>query len=129
MLTVMSRRMATIATLHLTTTKNVDASVVSQPQASSQHPPSPSSQSLSAQQFNRATIPQDTHETYPTHDWQSEFRNGNGAGENKNNQTDDNQSGATNGHDAGANKQISELTVIETKFNRFSKFQRLLSFG
>ena len=129
----MSRLPATTAALNMTATMDVDASVVGQPNHSSQNLPSFNSHTPPAQPSHSTTIPRDTVQSNQaddeqsevthghaagannsqTHDEQSEVRNDNEAVENPNSQTDDEQSGITHGHEAGANKLLSQFTVIE----------------
>ena len=109
----MSRLPATTAALNMTATMDVDASVVGQPNQSSQNLPSFNSHTPPAQPSHSTTIPRDTVQSNQTDDEQSEVKNGNEAVENKNGQTDDEQSGITHGHEARANKPVSQFTVIE----------------
>ena len=112
----------------MTTTMDVDASVLGQMNPSSQNLPSFNSQTPPAQRSHSTTIPWDTvksnqtdddqsgvkhgreagvHKNNQTDEEQSEVRNGKEAVENKENQTDDEQYGIANGHEAGANKPLS----------------------
>ena len=130
----MSRLPETTAALNMTATMDLDASVVGQPNHSSQNLPSFNSHTPPAQPSHSTTIPRDTvksnltddeqsgvkhgqdastNRNSQTDDEQSEFRNGNEALENPNGQTDDEQSGITHGHEAGANKLVSQFTIIE----------------
>ena len=130
----MSRLPATTAALNMTATMDVDASLVGQPNQSSQNLPSFNSCTPPAQPSHSTTIPRDTvqsnqtddeqsgvkhgHKAGTNHnsqtdDEQSEVRNGNKAVENANGQTDDEQSGITHSHEAGAYKLVSQYTVNE----------------
>ena len=130
----MSRLPATTAALDMTATMDIGASLVGQPNDSSQNLPSFNSHTPPAQPSHSTTIPRDTvksnqtdheksgikhgHEAgtnrnSQTDDEQSEVKNGHEAVENANGQTDDEQSGITHGHEAGANKLVSQFTVIE----------------
>ena len=130
----MSRLPASTAVLHMTATMDVDASVVGQPNHSSQNLPSFNSHIPPAQPSHSNTISWDTVKSKPadeeqsevkhghevctnhnsqTDDEQSEVENGNEAVHNKNGQTDDGQSGSTHDHEAGANKAVSHFTVIK----------------
>ena len=130
----MSRLPATTAALNMTATMDLDASVVGQPNHSSQNLPSFNSHTPPAQPSHSTTIPRDTvkgnqtddvqsgvkhghdagtNRNSQTDDQQSEVKNGNEAVENPNSQTDDEQSGITHGHESCANKLVSQFTVIE----------------
>ena len=131
----MSRLPATTAALNMTATMDLDASVVGQPNHSSQKVPSFNRHTPPTQPSHSTTIPRDTvqskiqtddeqsgvkhgHEAgtnrnSQTDDEHSEVRNGNEVVENTNGRTDDEQSGITHGHEAGANKPVSQLTLIE----------------
>ena len=110
----MSRLPATTAALNMTATMDIDASVVGQPNHSSQNLPSFNRHTPPAQPSHSTTIPRDTVQSNSQTDHeQSEVRNGNEVVENTNGQTDDEQSGITHGHEAGANKPVSQFTLIE----------------
>ena len=118
----------------MTASMDVDASVVGQPNHSSQKLLSFTSHTPPAQPSHSTTLPRDTahgnqtdaeqsgvkhghgagtnHKNH-TDDEQSEIRKGNEAVENKNVLTDDEQSRITYRHEAGANKPISPFTVID----------------
>ena len=78
--------------LNMTAIMDLDASVVGQPNHSSQNLPSFNSYTPPAQPSHSTTIPRDIAQR---------------------NQTDDEQSGITHGHEAVANKLVSQFTVIE----------------
>ena len=86
----MPRLSATTAALNMTAALDVDASVVGQPNPSSQNLPSFSSHTPPAQPSQSTNIPRDTINS---------------------NQTDDEQFGITNGHEAGANKPVLQFSV------------------
>ena len=113
---------------------DIDASVVGQPNHSSQNLPSFNSHSPPAQPSQSTTTPWDTAQSNQTNDEQSgvkhgqevgtnrssqtddeqsEVKNGNEAVANTNGETDDGQSGITHGHVAGAKKPVSYFTVID----------------
>ena len=109
----MSRLPTTTAALNMTATMDLDASVVGQPNHSSQNLPSFNSHTTPAQRSHSTTIPRDTAKSNHTDDEQYGVKDGHEAVENKNGQADDEQSAITHGHEAGANKKVSQFTVIE----------------
>ena len=109
----MSRLPATTTALNMTAIMDLDASVVGQPNHSSQNIPSFNSHTPPAQPSHSTTIPRYTVQSKQTDDEQSGVKHGHEAGTNRNGQTDDEQSGITHGHEAGANKLVSQFTVIE----------------
>ena len=99
----MSQLAATTATLSMTATMDLDASVVGQPNHSSQNLPSFNSHTRPAQPSHSTTIPRHTVKSNQTDDEQSGVKHGHEAGANNNSQTDDEQSGVKHRHEAGAN--------------------------
>ena len=99
----MSRLPATTAALNMTATMDLEASVVGQPNHSSQNLPSFNSHTPPAQPSHSTTIPRDTVQSKQTDDEQSRVKHGHEAGTNRNSQTDDEQSGVKHGHEAGTN--------------------------
>ena len=85
----MSRLPATTAALNMVPTMDVDASVVGQPQPSSQNLPSLNSQTPPVQQSHSTNLPWDTVKSNQTDNEQSGVKNFNETGKNQNNQTDD----------------------------------------
>ena len=100
----MSRLPATTAALNMTATMDLDASVVGEPNHSSQNFPSFNSHTPPAQPSHGATIPRDTVQCKETDDEQSGVKHGHEAGTHHNSQTDDEQSGVKHGHEAGTNR-------------------------
>ena len=100
----MSLLPATTAALNMTATMDVDASVVGQPNHSSQSFPSFNSHTPPAQPSHSTTIARDTVQRNQTDDDQSGVKYGHEAGTNRNSQTDDEQSGVNYGHEAGTNR-------------------------
>ena len=99
----MSRLPATTAALNMTAIMDLDASVVGQPNHSSQNLPSFNSHTPPAQPSHSTTIPRDTVKGNQTDDEQSEVKHSHDAGTNRNSQTDDEQSEVKNGHEAVEN--------------------------
>ena len=100
----MSRLPATTAAVNMTATKDLEASVVGQPNHSSQSLPSCNSHTPPAQPPHSATLPRDTVKSNQIDDEQSGVKYGHEAGTNRNSQTDDEQSGVKDGHEAGTNR-------------------------
>ena len=101
----MSRLPATTAALNMTATMDLDASVVGQPNHSSQNLPSFNSHTPPAQPSHSTTIPRHTVQSKQTDYEQSRVKHGHEAGTNRNSQTDDEQSGVKHGHEAGTNRK------------------------
>ena len=95
----MSRLPATTAALNMTAIMDVDASVVGQPNHSSQTLPSFNSYTPPAQPSHSTTIPRDTVQNNQTDDEQSGVKHALEAGAN-NSQTGDEQSEVRNGNEA-----------------------------
>ena len=100
----MTRLPATTAALNMTATMDVDASVVGQPNHSSQNLPCFNSHTPPAQPSHSTTIPRDPVKSNLTEGEQSEVKHGHEAVESTNGQTDDEQSGVKHGHEAGTNR-------------------------
>ena len=99
----MSRVPATTAALNMTATIDVDASVVLQPNHSSQKLPSFNNHTPPAQPLHSSTIPRDNVKSNQTDDEQSGVKHGHEAGINNNNQTDDEQFEVRHGNEAVEN--------------------------
>ena len=82
----------------MTATNDLDASVVGQPNHSSQNLPSFNSHTPPTQSSHSTTIPRNTVKSNQTDDEQSGVKHGHEAGTNRNSQTDDEQSGARKGN-------------------------------
>ena len=95
----MLRLPATTAALNMTAAMDVNASVVGQPNHSSQNLPSFHSHTPPAQPSHSTTIPRDTVNSNQTDHEQSGVKHGHEAGAN-NSQTDDEQSEVKNGNEA-----------------------------
>ena len=100
----MSRFPATTAALNMSATMDLEASVVGQPNHSSQNLPSFNSHTPPAQPSHSTTIPRDTVKSNQTDDEQFGVKHGQEAGTNRNSQTDNEQSGVKDGHKAGTNR-------------------------
>ena len=111
----MSRLPATTGALNMTATMDVDASVVAQPNHSSQNLPSFNSHTPPAQPSHGTAIPLDTVQSNETDDEQSGVTYGHEAGTNHNSQTDDEQSGVKHGHEAGANNSQTDDEQSEVR--------------
>ena len=98
----MSRLPATTAALNMTAIVDVDASVVGQPNHSSQNLPSFNSHTPPAQPSHSTTVPRDTVQSNQADDEQSGVKHVHEAGTNHTSQTDDEQSGVKHGQEAGA---------------------------
>ena len=96
----MSRLPATTAALNITATIDLDASVIGQPNHSSQNLPSFNSLSPPAQPSHSTTIPRNTVRSNQTDEEQSGVKHGHETGTNHNSQTDDGQSQVRNGNEA-----------------------------
>ena len=96
----MSRLPASTTALHMIATMDIDASVVGQPNHSSQSLPSFSSHTPPAQPSHSTTIPRDTVKSNQSDDEQSGVKHGHETGTHNNGQTDDEQSEVRNGNEA-----------------------------
>ena len=99
----MSQLPATTAARKMTATMDINASVVGQPNHSSQNLPSFNSHTRPAQPSHSTTIPRDTVRSNQTDDEQSGVKHGNEAGTNHNSQSDHEQSEVRNGNEAVEN--------------------------
>ena len=88
----------------MTATMDREASVVGQPNHSSQNLPFFNSHTPPAQRLHSTTITRDTTQSNQIDDEQSGVEHGHEAGTNLNSQTDDEQSGVKHGHEAVANR-------------------------
>ena len=111
----MSRIPATTAALNMTATMVFEASVVGQPNHSSQNFPSCNSHTPPAQPLPSTTIPRATVQSNQTDDEQSGVKHGHEAGTNHNSETDDEESGVTHGHAAGANNSQTDDEQSEVR--------------